>query len=335
MPGRRTIVEVRAAIVDRFWCIEVLGDLIGRLSNGLPSGLHAKRDCTRLRFVAPRPEMLGGIAKVLGKPLRIDLNRFGYELHIELEGSVIEELCLDGHKLAFIFDENHSYLRGIHQSLRNAIRLIDAGVVDFVGVEGFTGSLKEIVEPLWRSRGFQSLVHVRERLRRMGIAEQKLIQGGSSFARVLVLMRPETAIYGIEDARAYEQVGREIEKWKASMRSAASTVFSEAAEEAGCTAAGNLGEYEACLEEAISPEIKRKLRSMERSEADRFIAQRVLADRPRYFVENLIRYRQETGAGNASIINAGRMDQDVVCSILRSRRISSFIRIRPSGYPAF
>jgi hypothetical protein len=262
--------------------------------------------------------------------VQIDLKRFGFDSLVKLEGKVVEELCISKYGLIFLFDENHHYIRGIQQSLRNAIKLIDLGMVDFVGVEGFMGSVRDTIESLERQRGRLSLEQFRQRLKNMRIPEASLIENADSFAKMLVLLRPDIAIHGVEDPIAYESAGREIEKWESSIMESSRNIFFETLEEVGCSPHSISEDLELPFK---STEFVDKFFSKLKVEKDHFIKGKVQGERPRHFVDNLFRLREELESNRAAILNAGRMDQDRVCAIIREEQRSCFVRIRPSGFP--
>lgn len=259
----------------------------------------------------------------------MDFKRYAFDLCVRLEGNVIEEYDMNPDELVVLFDENHRYVNGIRQSLRNAVKLIDAGVVDFIGVEGFTGNVGNQVDPFGRRMGYPPMGYARRRFENMRVSEAKLIETAYSFAGMLVLLRPDCVIYGVEDAASYKRSGEEIERWERSFAENAARIIRQLLEERKLRPPETLQEFEALLD---LPEFAEVVNSRLKSETVRFIETRVRADRPRHFVENLIQGRKETGADRVAILNAGRMDQDMVCDILKEKQIS-FIRIRPSGFP--
>lgn len=261
---------------------------------------------------------------------RIDLTPFGFEAEIELEGAVVEVSARTGTELVFLLDENHSYLAGIHQSLRNAIKLIDAGIVDFVGVEGFSGDLKPIVEQEWRKLGFPTLAEARRHFATWRVPEKAIINLGQSFARLIALLRAHIPVYGIEDPAAYEQAGKAIRSWETTFPQRAAKTLLQILKANGCLP-GSSGEPGTSC--SVSPAVLESLVQQTTRETMDFIKVKVQAERPHYFVANLLHHRQETGAKRASIINAGRMDQDAVSDLLRSNDRFSFIRVRPRGFP--
>jgi len=265
--------------------------------------------------------------------LRIDLSRFGIRRTIRLEGVLVEELVSSSAPLLFLWDENHDYLPGIHQSLRNTLHLIDAGIVDFVGVEGLSGNAHSEVNRLRQRSGFPSVEEAGRRFRNWNVPEASMIRSADSFTKVLVVLRPQTAIYGVEDPAAYEKAGTEIELW---MNSWGKRVFRAWFQR-------RIPRKEDPSKKTADPTpfapdrdpSKPRAEFLSEPELERlqFIRTTVRGDRPRFFLENLIRYRKETGSTVASVLNAGRLEQDEVCRLLRRHERFSFLRVRPRGYP--
>lgn len=261
---------------------------------------------------------------------RIDLKPLGFDSEIDLEGEVVEVHVRPGAESVFLLDENHSYLAGIRQSLRNALKLIDGGIVDFVGVEGFSGDLKPIVQQEWRKLGFPSLEEARQHFATWKVPEKAIINVGQSFARLITLLRLEVPVYGIEDPAAYEQAGKAIRAWESSFPQRAAKTLVQLLKAKGCVPDESGPPPESCT---ASPAVIEDLVQQTTRETMDFIKTRVQAERPRYFVDNLLKHREATGADKASIINAGRMDQDAVCNLLREEDLLSFVRLRPRGFP--
>lgn len=262
---------------------------------------------------------------------RIDLKPLGFDSEIELEGEVVEVHLRQGTDPVFLLDENHSYLAGIRQSLRNAVKLIDAGIVDFVGVEGFSGDLKPIVQQEWQKLGFPTLEEARQHFVTWKVPEKAIINVGQSFARLITLLRLEVPVYGIEDATAYEQAGRAIRAWETSFPRRAAKTLVQLLKAKGCEPDESGLPPESCT---ASPAMIDDLVQQTTQETMDFIKTRVQAQRPHYFVTNLLKLRKETKARRASIINAGRMDQDAVSDLLRREGLLSFVRLRPRGFPS-
>lgn len=260
----------------------------------------------------------------------IDLNPFGFNSDIELEGEIVEISVARGAEPVFLLDENHSYLPGIRQSLRNAIKLIDAGIVDFIGVEGFSGDLKPIVRQEWQKLGFSSLEEASQHFASWQVPEKAIINVGQSFARLITLLRLQVPVYGIEDAAAYEQAGQAIRAWERDFPQRAAKTLRQLLKDLDCLPGGSGVVPESCT---ASPAVLEDLLQQTTRETMEFIKTRVQAERPHYFVANLLQYRRQTGAQKASIINAGRMDQDAVSDLLRESGRLSFVRLRPRGFP--
>ena len=259
---------------------------------------------------------------------RVDLKAFGFPSVELLVGDVIDIFHAENGELLFLFDENHSYRAGIRQSLRNAKQLIDMEIVDFIGVEGFSGDLKPIIELQWMQVGYETLEGVQQHFAHMNVREDSIIALSHSFARVLTLLRPNVPIYGIEDKAAYERSGEEIHQWESTITDRTARAFRDALKANDCLNGGG-GIYK-CLK---SPAFLDDLMSEAEKDTLAFIRQKVQAERPVYFVENLLKHRKMIGSKRASIINAGRMEQDEVSRIIREGGLSSFIRVRPYGFP--
>lgn len=261
---------------------------------------------------------------------RINLKTYGLQKDIHLEGRLVETFQLEQAQLIFLFDENHNYRAGIGQSLRNAIRLIDSAIVDFVAVEGFKGNLKPVVELEWKKAGFASLEQASKQLTGGRMREKAIIEMGTSFARALALLRPKTPVYGIEDMNAYQRAGNQIRKWERSIGERAARTLGEALRSRNCLQDERTEKIRSCLE---SREFIEELLRQSTTETIDFIKTHVQGERPHYFIENFFKYRNETGSRKASIMNAGRMEQDAVSEILRESRLASFLRLRPHPFP--
>ena len=84
----------------------------------------------------------------------INLKQYGFDMKVELQGHLVDQHLLEGAPLVFLIDEYHDFGDGIRQSLRNACRLFDAGILDFAGVEGYPDGVREQLEEECASIGF-------------------------------------------------------------------------------------------------------------------------------------------------------------------------------------
>ena len=146
----------------------------------------------------------------------IDLAPYGFDQKVSLEGKVIDTFKLNN-GLIFLFDENHDYINGIKQSYRNAIHLLDTGIIDFVGVEGFDGNVANKLKKVWPSTVSFSFEMIRERIKNNEISGENLIDAHFGFAQSLALMRSDATIWGIEDADVYRETGKELKAMRKNM----------------------------------------------------------------------------------------------------------------------
>jgi hypothetical protein len=74
----------------------------------------------------------------------IDLTQFGFpDKKVALEAAVGEPYRVEGGILAFLNEEAHDDYPAIRRSVRNACVLLDSGVIDFTGVEGFIQGVEQ------------------------------------------------------------------------------------------------------------------------------------------------------------------------------------------------
>lgn len=254
----------------------------------------------------------------------IDLRPYGVEKTVELEGEIVEEFLVASGALVFLFDEDHAYVPGIQQNLRNACRLLDADVVDLIGVEASTGSVGDEVEHHLQRNGLPSLDRFVDQmevdccLRRFAAAEFTIFQ------HKLLMMRPAAPVYGIEDPEAYQEMLQELEELTTSLSNGSLDFLHQ-----------DLGEALSRRSNLTTSQERMRFRAEETKKAEAYCRQRMSAHRPVHFVHNLVRLRQELSCTGASIINAGSLEQDQVSEVIKQKGGLSIVRLQPHGLPRF
>lgn len=265
----------------------------------------------------------------------IDLSEFGHRSRTELCGDIVDSYCFPGAPLVFLFDENHEFLYGIDQSVRNAMNLIDGRIVDFVGVEGYSGPICQIIEGLLREAGCPSIQDATERIKLMRTSPEDLVRQGLGFAGALALSRPDVPIYGIEDAEAHAKAGSAVERKEEvvldSMLSALSECLGESLLDA--IARSDERKMQDIVRKLGSESFLDKLLAKGYSDVETHVRDTVQGERPGHFVANFFALRKRCGSRLPGIINAGKRDQDEVATILRADNSGSFIRVRPHDFP--
>jgi hypothetical protein len=252
----------------------------------------------------------------------IDLRPFGFDHIVHLLGEPVETIEFPDAPLLFLFDEHHSYLPGIDQAVQNACRLIDAGVVDLIGIEGKTGSLRKQVDAQLQSEGIvSSLEDFIALMKQDPAAEERVRENAPMFMYRLLLLRPKAPVWGVEDPDAY--------------RGAAEEVAGLLADD--CRALRSMINPSEVLEIALEPDPQRKARLFYalRVRDTQMLLERLSVDRPLHFLSNLRGIRKELSCSRASILNAGTLEQDRVLERIRAERDFSVVRIRPVGMPWF
>ena len=264
----------------------------------------------------------------------IDLAPYGFDQKVSLEGKVIDTFKLNN-GLIFLFDENHDYINGIKQSYRNAIHLLDTGIIDFVGVEGFDGNVANKLKKVWPSTVSFSFEMIRERIKNNEISGENLIDAHFGFAQSLALMRSDATIWGIEDADVYRETGKELKAMRKNMSNEVFDGFFKKLSEKAGNLRGRKDNPEDLFKKFINQEFIDEFQEEMMSKTGQSVKGSIQRDRPSIFVKNLFDFWKSRKLKNAVLINAGRKDQDVVSEILRNKKLSSFIRIRPLGLEAF
>lgn len=264
----------------------------------------------------------------------LDLSQHGMEVHLDLLGDVVEEFTLPGAPLVLLFDENHGYADGIRQSLRNACKLIDAGAVDFVGVEGYPQGVRERVDSAARAVGLSGLGEYVARLKATGASDEALMEtqvhpgGKLFFAEALLVLRPGVRIVSVEDPALYANAGAALRAVRESVGARLLPAMAAAMVECIKDAAGDVA-----VARARMAELRTDIHNRLAAEAAAELKRDVSAPRDEAMVENLLSRRREAGATKAAILNAGRCHQEEVARMLRERELAAFVRVRPTGYP--
>lgn len=266
--------------------------------------------------------------------LELDLKPYGFDVSIQLEGELVDEFRCDDKYVILLFDENHDFVPGIQQSFRNAARLIDEEVIDFIAVEGFSGLVKNTVEAWWKNAGAPSLQDAKHRFRKRAINEEQFIaRQGGGFAAALVFFRPDAMVYGIEDPASYEEAGMKLqEARKTQIIENTIASFVESLEEKGGKLPATKEDFEESIKEIVNSTFLNEFISKMKSESETFVKDSLQGERPYHFVQNLFKVKHELSSRRGAILNAGRRDQDVVSCILREDKKASFLRIRPLGF---
>jgi len=260
----------------------------------------------------------------------LDLRRYGYDVAVPIEGTIVEQYGKEPSPLILLFDEDHNFFDGIRQSLCTACALIDLGVVDIVGVEGYSGDARD----WFPKRCGISAADLRAQLDATGSTDSDIIAWGvrCGFAQVLAVLRPETLIVGLEDPTAYQEAierKRESERPESTRRETDRLIeeaIAEVAEEPGSGGGGtDLGSWMELLKRRIAEKACSQVTDFARNQLD--------GPRSSHFVSNLRLYRKKHGCGKATIINAGAAHHDTLSGILRQEQGWSLVRIRPAGFP--
>ncbi len=201
--------------------------------------------------------------------------------------------------LVILLSENHVDEPAIWQNLRTGLRLIDAGVVDFVGVEGTPEGVPLEAGQFARRFGSLSFDGFTRELRArseddagiiaaMRTCSRKLLER-MSFARTLLCLQPAVAIETVEDPLLHAE---------------SEAAYAKLDDE--CCAA---------------PEETRTaaIQAFAQSELQR--------QRDRAFVANLLSKRQSFRKTRAAILNAGTNHQRRIVAILPPA--TSFIQVKP------
>ena len=251
----------------------------------------------------------------------INLTDFGFDgVTVSLIGSVIDQHN-GGGPLIFLNEEDHKDNAGIADSLRNSCKLVDDGIVDFIGVEGYPSG---VVESLLSVFGNQ-LTWQQVKASVAGKGDEEIIAtlNGKTllYATSMKLLRPDANVVSIEDATLYEAARKAKAGAPFEIVAKGSIRMLTLAKERGI-ALGDMAAREALRSEVfgqIDAQIKAHLEET--------------VERPRNapFVANLFVKRQELHATGASLMNIGRMHFDDISQILKARGDCSFIRISPLG----
>lgn len=234
---------------------------------------------------------------------------------------------VEGAPLVFLNEENHADEEAIRRSQRNVLRLIDDGIVDFVGVEASPTGVEDFILSLARLRGLKSVPEFVESLvagRAVDdvIGNQQQLWGRVMFAPTVAVLRPGTPVESVEDPVLYERA-------RTAMKSQKETRFNRIME---MTFA--LMKEQGIGPKEMTPAIMLDLRgtALARLEAQEkeYMEKEVEKPRNSAFVSNLIQKRQAKGATRVMFLNLGRQHMDDVARLLRERGDTSYIRLNPA-----
>lgn len=232
--------------------------------------------------------------------LMMDLSSYGYNVVLEFEGEVLFQRCAS-HPLIFLFDEDHESAQGIGASIRNALRLLDAGVVDFLGVEetptGVRENAERLVTQVFHPK-YDSLEAYSASLRKhFAGSDAAMIDAASAkpdfrFGKTLLFLRPAVKMRSVDDVELCRIAQAEHDRL--------------------------LETYDSDTPEAIL--------ALRRA----YGAHQVHRQRDRVFAERLLQFYQEEAAARAMILNAGGSHQQRIVQYIPDD--VSIIRLRPPDY---
>ncbi len=230
----------------------------------------------------------------------VNLLPFSYKAAPELEGEILLQRVA-GRPLVFLFDEDHVSAQGIAASLRNALKLIDNGIVNFIGVEETPEGVRENAERLPTT----AFKHKYESLEAYAASLREHFSGNDAatidaesrkpdfrFGKILLFLRPKIKICSVDN----------IELCR-------------------------IAQAEYCrLLQKFDPDTPEGRMAASR----RFSAHRIHRQRDRMFAERLLKFYREADASGAIVLNAGGNHNERIVPLLP--KDASIIRIRPPGY---
>jgi hypothetical protein len=227
----------------------------------------------------------------------VDFTDFGFaNVALPLETEVADRSIGAG-PLVILLAENHLDFLGIARALRTAVRLVDARVVDFVGVEGSVDGVAADLLRRLMARGEALADYSRDALARYngydGLIAELASRPGFEFARTLRVLFPHMSITSVEDPALASEAAKAHDQLMAPH------------------AAGGSAQRDAIAREFRSLEVNRR--------------------RERAFAENLLAGRKAAGATRAALLNAGGYHQKMLFPEFVKRGLS-VLHLRPDGY---
>jgi hypothetical protein len=254
-----------------------------------------------------------------GPSVIVDLEPFGVSTQVELEGQLIDEHAQASLPLLVLFDENHDFFEGKRQCVRNTLKLYDAGIVDLIAVEGYSGSVVEQLRKQYTNPPLDALV---AQIRARKIPDDFIISTGEWFADLIYMLRPDAPLFGAEDSEAYKAAGEAIAQLRGGVnREEVIADFVQLMNIPGSSPS----DIPRWMEE-------RKKKLVHRIQSK--MANEVAGPRDEHFLPNIRKARSQLNLKGATIFNAGKRHQDYLASQLKQAPFFSFIRIRPTGFPS-
>lgn len=250
----------------------------------------------------------------------IDLSRFGIDQKIDLDGEVVESSVVVGGTLLFFFEENHARDASVQSCLRMACRIIDAGILNTVCIEGYSCGA-------YQNKEFQNLG---KRALMQQIADDTLIakplrntKNYILFEDTLCVLRPAVNIVGIEDIEAYKNAESVLNSQRERILDGAFEAAKEVVD--GLSSLKNIDDpamRQKSFKRPLVKRIKKMNEDMEKS---------VVILRDQAFIRNIVQIVKPNETGHAAIVNVGRAHHDRVIGGLRANGGYSILRIRPQG----
>lgn len=219
--------------------------------------------------------------------------------------------------LLALIHERHNYVDGIRESLRNACRLIDTGLVKVVGVESVDKDPEEIPEDVMAdacrfaaARGFDTLAAYRAaRTDDEILADATVVEAGVEkihFATALQCLRPDALIISVDDSEAFAVL--QGEQWDRD------ATRGQRAKE--------LARQEGILPKEAEAKVWESDKEYIRTRPEQYV-------RDRSFWEKLLGRWEQVGFGGVAILNAGTQHQARIPALVGDR--ASVIHLRPTG----